>query len=96
MARIIIDYQDTINKAGKLEDIANSIKRSCSKEMGEISGYCNGVWKGDAADAYQKKLSQIKSKIMKRGDNLRSVAGDLEEYARRYQRIEQAANSIFS
>ena len=96
MAEIRVDYQDTINKARRLENVAQEVKSTCSKNMSSISSYCNSAWKGDAADAYQKKMSQIKTRIMKRGTNLQTTAVSLENAAKRYKRIEEAAASIFS
>jgi len=95
MAEIKVDYQDTINKARELESISYSIKNVGSKDMSSINEYCSSAWKGDASDAYRKKMVKIQNKILKRGTDLRKTAQSLEDTATRYKRIEESAAAIF-
>lgn len=96
MSEINVNYQDTIDKAVRLENVAKDIKGVCSGELSSLGSFCNGVWKGDASLAYQKKMGQIQSRINKKANNLQKTANSLEEAARRYKRIEDMAMSIFS
>ena len=96
MAEIKVDYQDTINKARELENISNSIKNAGTKDISSISEYCSSAWKGDASDAYRKKMEKIKNKIVKRGTDLKKTAQSLEDAAIRYKRIEESAVAIFT
>lgn len=96
MALIELNYQDTINKAEQLEELAAEMKTICSKDIGGANDVCSSIWKGDASTAYQKKLNQIQSKIEKRADTLNSTANSLGGVARRLKQAEDFAKSLFS
>lgn len=96
MAIIELNYQDTINKSEQLIELTSDIKSICRNDIEAIKNTCNSVWKGDAGVEYQKKLSQIQSKIEKRSRSIESTADSLGKTARRLKRAEEAANAIFN
>ena len=96
MAIIELNYQDTINKSEQLIELTADIKNICRNDIEDIKNTCNSVWKGDASVAYQKRLSQIQSKIEKRAGSIESTANSLGKTARCLKRAEEAANSIFN
>jgi len=96
MANIELNYQDTINKSEQLIDLAADIKRICRNDLEDVKSTCRSVWKGDASEAYQKKLEQIQSKIEKRARSIESTANSLGNTARRLRRAEETANTMFT
>lgn len=96
MAIIELNYQDTINKSEQLIDLATDIKNICRDDMEDIKSTCNSVWKGDASEAYQKKFSQLQSKIEKRARNIENTANSMGKTARRLRQAEEIAKSIFN
>ena len=93
---IEINYQDTINKAEQLEDLAFDIKHICQSDIAGITDSCNAVWKGDASSDFQKKLGKLQSQIEKRSKNLESTAGALGKSARRLKQAEEYAKLLFA
>lgn len=96
MAIIDLNYQDTINKADELGNLAAEIKGICSSNLGNINSSCSSIWKGDAGAAYQKKLRQIQSKIEKRAKSLETIANSMGGIARRLRQVEDYAKSYFN
>lgn len=96
MPGIKINYQDTIQKADRMKQLASEIKTLSNRDIADAVNYCNVAWKGDASYEYQKKLSQIGEKVKKRADDLRKTADSVEQAAKNYNRLEELGKSIFS
>ncbi len=94
MAIIELNYQDTINKAGQMADLASDIRSICNRDIEEINDACSSIWKGDSGVAYQKKLNQIQTKIEKRARNIENTANSLGGVARRLKQAEDYAKSL--
>lgn len=96
MLSIKINYQDTIQKADCLRQLASDIKALSNHDIAEAVNHCNIAWKGDACREYQKKLNQIGEKVKKRAEDLAKTADSVEQSARNYKRLEEMGKSIFS
>ena len=96
MANIELNYQDTINKSEQLIDLTAEIKNICRNDLEDIKSTCNSVWKGDASEAYQKKIGQLQSKIEKRVRSIETTANSLGKTAKRLRQAEELAKSIFN
>ena len=95
MSSIEIDIQDTINRGDELSAIAKQIKSRCNK-TDTICDNSTNLWKGDAGNAYRKKLNQINSKIKSRAKSISNIADGISASANRYKKIEESINSIFT
>ena len=65
MGLININYNDTINKAAQLEDLASDMKKICNNDIENAKETSYSTWKGDAGDVYRKKLGEVQLKIKK-------------------------------
>lgn len=96
MPEIVINFQDTINKANQLEELAGDIRHLCENNITDINGYCAHVWKGDAGEAYRKKMNQISGKLKKRANDLETVAESIGQSVKRLKAADEAIHLFFS
>ncbi len=96
MPDIVINFQDTMNKANQLEALARDIHHLCENDLTDINGYCAHVWKGDASEVYRKKMNQISGKLKKRANDLEAVAESIGQSVKRLKAADEAIHLFFS
>lgn len=93
---IEINFQDTLDKAGRLEELADDMNSICNNEIAQTSGAIATNWEGDGANFYRKALDQTNKKLINKADALKRTAESLGKSARRLKKLEEMAQSIFS
>ena len=66
--KLYIDYQDTINKARELENLARRLRRAADQLIGGTQSSLAASWTGDSAEAFRTKLSARQTKIRSRAE----------------------------
>ena len=81
-AQIRIDFQQAINQAKRLDDIADKLDRTAKKSMENSIQNLASAWKGDNASAFLKKEERLKEKISTTSEHVRAIADDIRRVAR--------------
>ena len=88
---IYYDFQRAINEAEDLEDAARRMRRLSEYDMENTKHSLTDAWQGDAANAYQKKCSQLQEKILDSAKSLENQASVIRSVARRTYEAEMYA-----
>ena len=94
---ISIDYSNAVLQANKLAEIAeeyNSVLQIINKQMSAIQG----VWEGNSAEAYKKKLSEYSQQNMKIQNEMKQTSYLIKQVARIIKEADEAAskNTVIS
>ena len=95
MALIDVDYQDTLRKAERLDELATKLDNIVMHDLESVYTGVNNSWHGTAADRYKSKERTYNGQIRARARRLRELARGLRQAAERYHRIEMAAKSLW-
>lgn len=96
MANIVVDFQDTLNKVKKMEQLSVEVRDVANKHVDEIGNNIPSVWSGDGAGRYQKKIKKIDTRIKNRAKALERNASGLKASVNRLKRAEEYAKNLFS
>lgn len=96
MANIIVDFQDTLNKAKEINQLSVEVRNITKNYVHEIGENVPGAWTGDAAKKYQKKINKIDVRIQNRAKALEKNAEGLRSSVNRLKRAEEYAQRLFS
>lgn len=88
---IKFDYNQTVNQAKQLEELANDMQNQCIKKMTEITGNIEAAWTGNAAKAYLKYIRGVQDDLSKKAKYLRDTAEFLRSAAKKMQAADAAA-----
>lgn len=91
MAAIKFDYNQTMNQAKALEELANDMQNKCVKKMTEITGNIEAAWTGNAAKTYLKYIRGVQEDLGKKAKYLRDTAEFLRNAAKKMQAADAAA-----
>ncbi|MDR1589320.1 MAG: WXG100 family type VII secretion target [Oscillospiraceae bacterium] len=91
MAAIKFDYNQTVNQAKQLDELANDMQNVCVKKMTEIAGNVEASWTGNAAKAYLKYIRGVQDDLGKKAKYLRDTAEFLRSAAKKMRAAEEAA-----
>ena len=92
---IEINFQDTIAKANRLEELAEKMNTICTGEIAEAGGNIAVNWEGDARELYKQSLERVNQRLINEAKSLRQIAQLMGKGARRLKKVEDLAKSIF-
>ncbi|MCR5795638.1 MAG: hypothetical protein K6G61_09900 [Solobacterium sp.] len=95
-AKILIElkYSNSISQANKLDQIAASLARVASSDLGTAIQTVNANWKGENASAYLVKVNNVQVDITKTANDLRKAAAAIRTIARNVYNAEMTAYNI--
>ena len=93
---IYINFNDTIQKAESLIELANQLRTLSNGSLKETGSNLNGVWSGDAAEMYKNSLYDLAERIDKHANAVELAANGLKGSAERLLNLEKIAIDIFS
>lgn len=93
-ASIYFDFQKALGEAGRIEDMADRLKRLSEKDFEGTLQSLSVNWKGENASAYLVKGERLQDKINGTGNDLRAVAADIRRIAKQIYDAEMAALEI--
>jgi len=85
------DYNQTVNQAKLLDELANDIQNQCCKKLGEIKENIEASWSGRASDSYRRHVGGVQDDMMKKAKYLRDTAEFLRKTANKMRAADQAA-----
>jgi WXG100 family type VII secretion target len=88
---IKFDYNQTINQAKLMDELANDMQNQCVKKMTEITGNIEAAWTGNAAKAYLTYMRGVQEDLAKKAKYLRDTAEFLRSAAKKMQAADAAA-----
>ena len=91
---ILFNYQQSIQQAGRLEDIARKVDRLANNKMGETVDGQRAAWQSDSSPRFYNKIGQVQSDIRAHADNIRKVAKSIRTIAEEIKRAELRALEI--
>jgi WXG100 family type VII secretion target len=90
---IKFDYNQTVNQAKQLDELANDIQNQTIKKMTEIVGNIEAAWTGNSAKTYLKYIRGVQDDLTKKAKYLRDTAEFLRNAAKKMQAADAAAKS---
>jgi len=88
---ISFNYNQIINQAKLLDELANDMQNQCCKKMGEICENIEAAWSGQAASTYRKYVSGVRDDLSKKVKYVRDTAEFLRNTAKKMQAADAAA-----
>lgn len=95
MAWIEVDYQNMLEKADQLENLAKDLQKISNQDLQKVQSGVNQCWHGSAAELYKKKLGIYSQQVASHALAFLVLARALRGAAKKYQDLEHIANSIF-
>lgn len=92
---IYMNYVSTLEKAGRLEELAYRLNSAAGEVEEKVSACAAGGWEGSARDAFLEKNRRAADKMRTHARKLERCAEMLRYAAFEYYRLEMAAQSIF-
>ena len=88
---IKFNYNQTMEQAKLLDELANDVQNQCCKKMSEISENLEAAWSGDAASSYKKYVSGVREDLIKKAKYMKDTAEFLRNTAKKMQAADAAA-----
>lgn len=88
---IKFNYQETMNQAKKLDELAGDMQNQCCKKMSEICENIGAAWTGQASSNYCKHMAGVRDDLQKKAKYLRDLAEFLRGAAKKIQAADAAA-----
>ena len=85
------DFQRAVNEAEDLENAARKMRNLSANDMENTKHSLGSVWHGEASDAYQRKWSQLQTKILNSAKDLEKQASAVRSMAQRTYEAEMNA-----
>ena len=93
-SEIRFDFQNAMQQAQKLDELANDIDRRVANKMDETAQNVHAAWKGDSATLYIGKTQELRQQVQQTAKTLRDTAEDIRRIARRIYEAEMRALEI--
>lgn len=94
--RIKMDFQKARAEAGRLEAIADQLKRLANGKMEQSMMNLSAAWTGTNARLFLQKESQLQDEILDTAKALYNIAADIRRIAQRVYEAEMRAYLIAS
>ena len=92
--RIEVKYWEALDKAKRLENLANELSRQAVMKSRDILNETTREWKGDEATAFIRKSDIIVTDLDKMVRNIRNTASSIRRIAAQTMRAEKEAVMI--
>lgn len=93
-SEIRFDFQNAMQQAQKLDELANDIDRRVANKLDETVQSVHAAWKGDSATLYIGKTQELRRQVQQTARTLRDTAEDIRRIARRIYEAEVRALEI--
>ncbi len=90
MAQISFDYNNVINKAKDLDNIATAMQNQTCKEIEEIIKNIEASWSGDSEKLFVTYLSNVSEHVKNQAKYLTQCAEYLRASAKKMQQAESS------
>lgn len=88
---IKFDYNQTMNQAKLLDELAGDMQNQCCKKMSEISENIGAAWTGRASQTYGKYINGVREDLLKKSKYMKDVADFLRAAAKKIRDADQAS-----
>lgn len=91
MGLLEFDFNKANAQIQELEEIASEIDRLADTDYENLMQQMRSAWKGNAADAYIRKASQVQERIKKTSRDVKKTS---EVYANAVKRVQAAEEKV--
>lgn len=88
---IKFNYNQIINQAKLLDELANDMQNQSCKKLNEICENIEAAWSGQAANTYRKYVFTVRDDMLKKSKYVRDTAEFLRVAAKKMQAADAAA-----
>ncbi len=88
---IQFNYNETINQAKRLDELAADLQNQACKKMNDIRGNIEAAWTGQAAKTYLKYIDGVRDDLQKKAKYIKDVAEFLRAAAKKMQAADTSA-----
>lgn len=92
--QIIFNYNQAINQAKKLENIAKNMDRLSKDKLNDTLGTLKNAWRSDNSPQYYSKAAKVQEDIRSTANNIRRTAQGIRTTAEAVKRAELRALEI--
>ncbi len=78
------DYYYGVTRAGRLEEIAGSLKDVSERELGSTLQNLSKGWKGENALAYLNRGTKLQNRISASAEHLSEIAEDMQKAIKKF------------
>lgn len=93
-AQIIFDYNQAINQAKKLEQLARNLEQLSDHKMNDTAGELKRAWQSDYSPQYYRKAAKVQEDIKETAVSVKKVAQGIRTTAEAVKRAELRALEI--
>lgn len=86
--RYRIDYHKVFSQANSIERNASDLSNQI-RQLEQMEQQCRFVWKGEAADAFLVKLSELRGEMIRTKGQMATLASTIKYCADRIQREDE-------
>ena len=91
MGLLKFDFNKANTQIQELEEIASEIDQLADTDYENLMQQMRSAWKGNAADAYIRKASQVQERIKKTSQDIKKTS---EVYANAVKRVQAAEEKV--
>lgn len=89
--QIEMQYREVMQKADRLEALANKLSRKAANETRNLSDDIRRQWEGEEAEVFLRKSSLVESEISQTVKGIRDCADVIRQMARQMMEAEMEA-----
>lgn len=86
-----LDYNQTLNQAKLLDELAADMQGKCVRQMGEVYDNVHAAWSGEAAGMYLKYIRGVSDDVSNKAKYLKEIASFLRDAVKKMQAADAAA-----
>jgi len=90
---IKFNYQQTVEQARKLEEMASSLSGKTKQKLSGARDILNAAWTGNSGKSFVKFLTEAESDMDAKAKYLRGVSDYLKKTAKKIKEAEEAAQA---
>ncbi len=90
-SEIRINYNNSKNKAAKLEDLADQLRAIAKNDLGKSLDMLSNEWKGESAKAFRDKGEALKEELLETAKLMERSAKSIRTVAKKIYDTERAA-----
>ncbi len=90
-SEIKINYNNSKNKAAKLEDLAEQLRAIANRDLEKSLGMLSDEWKGDSAKAFRDKGEALKEELLETAKLMERSARSIRTVAKKIYETEREA-----
>lgn len=89
-----MNFREAMRQAGELETLAGRVRETANQKVEQSMQMLSTGWKGNNANEFLRKYSELKKQILDSANELEAIADDVRRTARAVYNAEMTALQI--